>query len=323
MSELKIWCNVPFENNLRWQLERAVKPHQIIWASSAGESNLVAGASDPAALEADVLFGQPAVEDVLASDHLKWMHITSAGYTRYDRDDVRSRLKGIKALFTNSSSVYDEPCALHLLAFLLAETRGLYNCFRSQQERKWDYSAHRPTMRVLEGDRILIVGFGAIARRFVELLQPFDVEINAVRRTVKGDEGVTTYTIDQLDDYLPWADHVVNILPASPSTEQKFGKLQFRLMQPGASFYNVGRGDTVDQEALLETLNSGRLKTAYLDVTTPEPLPEDHPLWTHPNCFITPHIAGGVQDEDARLLDHFVSNLRRFSRGTTPKDIVF
>lgn len=323
MSSLTVWCNVPFDKYLRRRLEESLYPNRVVWASAAGESNLVAGSSDPAALEADVLFGQPAVEDVLASDHLKWMHITSAGYTRYDQEEVRAWIKSRKIVFTNSSSVYDEPCAVHLLAFLLAETRGLYEIAASQRERRWDYAVHRPKMRVLEGDRILIVGFGAIARRFVELLQPFDVEIKAVRRTVTGDEGVTTYTIDQLDDYLPWADHVVNILPASPSTEHKFGKLQFRLMQPGASFYNVGRGDTVDQGALIETLESGRLKTAYLDVTSPEPLPEDHPLWTQPNCFITPHIAGGVQDEDERLLMHFVSNFKRFSRGAAPVDVVF
>lgn len=323
MSTLKVWCNVPFDSDLRQKLEEAVAPHQLVWASSAGQSNLVAGASDPAALEADVLFGQPAVEDVLSSENLRWMHITSAGYTRYDRDDVRERIKARGAVFTNSSSVYDEPCAVHLMAFLFAELRGLHPCAVSQNSQSWDYSAHRPKMRVLEGDRILVVGFGAIARRFVEMLKPFEVGITAVRRTVKGDEGIPTYSVDHLEALLPWADHVVNILPASPSTEKRFGQEQFDLMQEGAKFYNVGRGDTVDQEALLSALQSGKVKSAYLDVTTPEPLPSDHPLWTQPNCFITPHIAGGVQDEDLRLLSHFVSNLRRFSTGTTPKDIVF
>ncbi|MSU70686.1 MAG: hypothetical protein EXS39_07925 [Opitutaceae bacterium] len=86
------------------------------------------------------------------------------------------------------------------------------------------------------------------------------------------------------------------------------------LLRPGATFYNVGRGATVDQDALLAALRSGRIR-AYLDVTTPEPLPVDHLLWSLPNCSITPHAAGGAQHENQRLMDHFLANLRRFERG--------
>jgi phosphoglycerate dehydrogenase-like enzyme len=86
-------------------------------------------------------------------------------------------------------------------------------------------------------------------------------------------------------------------------------------MKAGAIFYNIGRGSTVDQSALLEALASGRLRYAYLDVTDPEPLPAEHPLWAQPNCFITPHTAGGAVDEFERLAKHFVGNLRRFEAG--------
>jgi phosphoglycerate dehydrogenase-like enzyme len=88
-----------------------------------------------------------------------------------------------------------------------------------------------------------------------------------------------------------------------------FSNLQ--AMKPGAIFYNIGRGTTVDQAALAEALGSGRLSAAYLDVTDPEPLPPEHPLWTTPNCVITPHTAGGHSDEWDRLVDHFLANLRR------------
>ena len=80
-------------------------------------------------------------------------------------------------------------------------------------------------------------------------------------------------------------------------------------------FYNIGRGTTVDQSALLDALHTGKLSAAYLDVTNPEPLPPDHPLWSAPNCYITPHTAGGHHDEFERLARHFIDNLRRFERG--------
>ena len=86
-------------------------------------------------------------------------------------------------------------------------------------------------------------------------------------------------------------------------------------MKPGAVFYNIGRGTTVDQDALGEALRSGRLRAAYLDVTDPEPLPPEHPLWTTPNCVITPHTAGGHDNEWTRLVQHFLANLRRHEAG--------
>ena len=86
-------------------------------------------------------------------------------------------------------------------------------------------------------------------------------------------------------------------------------------MQPGALFYNVGRGTTVDQTALINHLTSGHLGVAYLDVMDPEPLPSDHPLWVTPNCFITPHTAGGHLHEDVSLVVHFLENLRRWEQG--------
>ena len=90
---------------------------------------------------------------------------------------------------------------------------------------------------------------------------------------------------------------------------------RFAAVRPGAIFYNVGRGGTVDQHALLGALESGKLGAAYLDVTVPEPLPADHPLWTAPRCYITPHTAGGHSDEHERFVAHFIENLQRYTAG--------
>ena len=269
----------------------------------------------------EILFGQPDPEKALALPNLKWIQITSAGITRYDTPEFRAAMKAKGAILTNSSSVFDDPCAQHLLAFLLADARDLPEAFRTQLGPKdWPVERRRMDSYLLGDRRLLIVGYGAIARRLVALLKPLGVDVTAVRRTPKGDEAVPTHPIDDLDRLLPEFDTVVDILPASPSTAGLFDADRFAKMKDGALFLNIGRGTTVDQNALLAALP--RLKGAYLDVTDPEPLPSDSPLWSAPNVVITPHTAGGHRGEELRLVRHFLRNLERFRKGESLEDRV-
>jgi phosphoglycerate dehydrogenase-like enzyme len=112
-------------------------------------------------------------------------------------------------------------------------------------------------------------------------------------------------------------------LPESASTRRFFDSERFGQFKPGARYYNIGRGPTTDQEALRTALTSGRLAAAYLDVTDPEPLPPDHPLWSLPNCYITPHTGGGHVTEPIRTVQHFIDNLRRYERGEPLVDRVW
>ena len=141
------------------------------------------------------------------------------------------------------------------------------------------------------------------------------MKVMAYRRKPRGDEGVPVITEDQLAGALAEADHIVDILPDSAATRHFFDAARFAMIKPGAIFYNIGRGTTVDQDALLEALRSGRIGAAWLDVTEPEPLPDEHPLRQEPNCFITPHVAGGHVDETKTLVRHFLKNFERFVRG--------
>jgi phosphoglycerate dehydrogenase-like enzyme len=220
--------------------------------------------------------------------------------------------------------VYEEPCAEHCLAMMLALARRLPQCLLDQQrpDHPWQAAEHRIGCRLLVGQTVLILGYGAIGRRLAELLQPLRMNVIAVRRTVRGDEAGRVVAQDQLDELLPEADHVVNTLPENPQTVRSFTSERFNAMKPGAIFYNVGRGTTVDQEALQVALETGKLAAAYLDVTNPEPLPRTHPLWTTQNCFITPHTAGGHHDEFERLVRHFLGNLERFEGGKELMDRV-
>ena len=141
------------------------------------------------------------------------------------------------------------------------------------------------------------------------------MQLWGVRRVPRGDESIPILSEIEADARLPEVDHVVNILPANDSTAHYFNAARFARCKPGARFYNIGRGATVAQDALLEALRASHLDAAYLDVTDPEPLPVDHPLWTAPNCYVTPHIGGTHSDEEDRLVEHFLKNLRAFEQG--------
>ena len=144
----------------------------------------------------------------------------------------------------------------------------------------------------------------------------------AVRRQTRSERGVRIIPEENISTALAAADHVVNILPDNPSTRNYVNARRIACCKPGARFYNVGRGSTVDERALLEALRSGRIGDAYLDVFEIEPLPTDSPFWSLPNCYITPHTAGGRHDQDTAIVKHFLHNLAAFERGEPMVDRV-
>ena len=274
--------------------------------------------------EAEILFGQPDPSALLRGGAVRWVQLTSAGYTRYDRDDLRAVLRTRDAALTNSSRVFDEACAQHLVAMLLALARELPRCLDNQRSpRVWLHDEPRAGRRfLLNGQSVVIYGYGAIARRVVEILHPFGLRLTGVRRRLRGDEAVPMLTEAEADTRLGEMDHVFNLLPANASTTHYFDAARFSRCKPGACFYNIGRGTTVDQDALIASLRTGHLAVAYLDVTDPEPLPPEHPLWAALNCFITPHIAGTHDNEETRLAEHFLANLAAFEAGQAMTDRV-
>src|SRR5665213_699476 len=291
---LTIWCNTHFPDPAMAELRERLSGHRLLLSAGLQKSNLVTAGPDPSLAQADIALGQPELGQAMSLPGLRWVHLTSAGYTRYDRDDVRAAFAGRGAVMTNSSSVYAEPCAEHVFAMMLAMSRRLPQCVEDQRAaRPWRTAEHRAASHLLTAQTVLILGFGAIAARLVELLAPLRMEVVAVRRRPMGNEGCRVLPVGMTDELLPLADHIVNILPASPATTNFLDRRRLGLMKPTALLYNIGRGATVDQEALVTALNQQKIAGAYLDVTDPEPLPPEHPLWSAPNCHITPHTAGG------------------------------
>lgn len=313
---LTIWCNAKFSVGATHLLVEGVGAHPLVFAASGSASVLDAGAEDPALDAADIALGQPHAGQCQRSARLKWISVTSAGYTRYDFEEFRDALRNRRVTFTNASSVFAEPCAQHALAMMLALGRQLLPAYREQlDERGWRYAENRAASRMLNGETVLMLGFGAIGRRLAELLAPFQMRLFAVRRRAYSEPGVHIISEERLSSVIATADHVINILPENESTRNYVNARRLDWCKRGAKFYNIGRGTTADQNAVIEALESGRLGAAYLDVTDPEPLPPAHRLWSAPNCFITPHTAGGRHDQDEMLVRHFLKNLAEFERG--------
>jgi len=318
MSTLKVFTDVQAAPDLIAWLRESIAPHELLVPAPTGASVLADVPTDPLMAEADIVFGQPRVDAVLASEKLKWLQVSTAGFTRYDTPAFRAAMKERGVPVTNSSHVYDDPCAEHVFAFMLANARQLPRALKSRcANGTAEWTGLRQDSFLLQGQSLLIVGYGAIAERLIELLAPFRMKITAMRRSPRGDEKVPIVTPEEVAGALANADHVINILPDNAASVRWFDAARFAQMKPGSIFYNIGRGTTVDQEALAASLKSGHLGAAWLDVTDPEPLPDEHPLWSFENCYITPHIAGGQADETRVLMRHFVDNFARYQKGET------
>lgn len=174
-------------------------------------------------------------------------------------------------------------------------------------------SIYPPVMlEELTGKRVLLVGYGAIGKEIERMLEPFAVELKRVARTPRSHPEV--HAVSELDSLLPWAEVVILILPATPESVGLIGQKQLELLRQGALLVNAARGPIVDTDALVEALNSGRIRAA-IDVTDPEPLPAGHPLWNCPNLLITPHIGGSSPQFGPRSLRTAADELERWING--------
>ena len=321
MKTLKIFSDSPLSDSAKKLLKEGVAPHQVIFPEKISTSVLSHAEMDPRFPSADIAFGQPVVADVLRTGKLRWIHLTSAGYTRYDTPEFREAVKARGLIVTNSSAVYDEPCAEHVFAFMLAHARKLPRALQARHTNgSAEWNALRNSAVSLRNQKLVILGYGAIAIKLLELLRPFAMNMVALRRRPRGDEEIPIVTPEQLRPALADADHVINILPENADSVHFISAERLAWMKPGAVFYNIGRGKTVDQSALLDALRARHLEAAWLDVTDPEPLPPDHPLFSTPNCFITPHAAGGHRNEAESLVRHFLDNFRCYLNEQPLKD---
>jgi phosphoglycerate dehydrogenase-like enzyme len=211
--------------------------------------------------------------------------------------------------------LHDSSTAEYALALILAAQRELPRWFRAQDEGRWEHTHTRS----LAGSRVLIVGYGSIGAALDARLRACEAETVRVARRPRPDEQV--FGVADLEGLLPSADIVVLTTPLLAETRGLLDARRLALLPDGALVVNVGRGPVLDTSAILAETASGRLRAA-LDVTDPEPLPPDHPLWHSPGTIITPHIAGGAADFYPKAADFIVRQVRRFAAGEPLRNVV-
>ena len=225
---------------------------------------------------------------------------------------------------TNMSGIHAVPVTEHVFALLLAFARELRPALRAQQAREWiPYGQHEHLFELAD-KTMLLIGVGAIGERTARIAAVMDIRVLGVRRDpTVGATGVDAmYGPDQLRGLLPQADFVVLTVPLTTETRGMIGEQELRAMKPTAYLINVGRGGTVDEDALLQALRQGWIAGAGLDVFETEPLPEDSPLWELENIIITSHYAGVTPHYQERALGVFCDNLERYQAGVPLRNVV-
>lgn len=280
-------------------------PGALVDAVRAGGGDVVSPEEAEALVWADP--ADPEGLSRLLAEHpnLRWVQLPWAGIEPY--------VEVVRAFpdrtWTCAKGVYSEPVAEHVLALALAGRRRLdrYAKARTWTGQQGEY---------LLGSRVTILGGGGIAQSLLHLLRPFGCDVTVVRSTPQPMDGVTrVLPADQTDVGLTGADVVILALPLTPETVGLIDKRRLGLLAPGAALVNVARGQHVVTEDLIPALDNGPLTSVGLDVTDPEPLPDDHPLWARPDVIITPHTANtrvmGLPLLGARVTD----NVRRSIAG--------
>ena len=252
-----------------------------------------------------------------ALPHLRMVQTFSAGVDRIERHVPPG------VILCSAAGVHDISVSQWVVAALLGMQRRLPEYVDLQRRAAWSREVGLPVgtglgrstdemdeIDDLDGALVLILGHGSIGRAVAARLEPFGMRVTGIARRTR--EGVETSAA--LPHLVPQADVVVDLLPLTPQTDRFVGAELLARMKPQALFINAGRGRTVDTDALLTALTDGRIRAA-LDVTDPEPLPADHPLWRAPNVLITPHIAGSVTRWEARAYRFAGEQIRRYVSG--------
>lgn len=250
-------------------------------------------------------------EDLLArAEDLELFACAYAGYGHLPLDALEERVIAV----TNAAGIHAPSIAEQVVGNLLVFSRRLHEGWRRQQNREWrHYQAYELTDKT-----VTVVGLGAIGHAVVERLQGFGVDTIGVRYTPeKGGptDEVISFDPDDFHAALAETDYLVLCCPLTETTRGLIDREAFATLDPDAVLVNVGRGKLVDTDDLVAALRSQQLRGAALDVTDPEPLPEDHPLWTLENVLITPHNAGHTPYHWPRLADILAENVDRLEAG--------
>ena len=271
--------------------------------------------------DANIIIGEPRNEDFAYCEKLELMHSPSSGVNYY----VQGGCFPENAILCCMTGGYGNILAEHLLGMVLSLCRRLPEYRDQQHQHLWKLCLYD---KQLEGSTLLILGAGDIGTTVAKWMRPMVEKVIGVRRIVrqKPDCYDEMITLAELDEYLPQADIVVCALPHTPETIHLLDEQRMRKMKKDAVLVNGGRGSLIDQQALCRLLDEGRFWGVGLEVTSPEPLPSEDPLWDQPRVIITPHAAGNSfalgSPLERKIWNFIIENVADYLRGGEPKNQV-
>lgn len=262
--------------------------------------------------QADILltYGEDLNDErVEMAKNLKWIMVLSAGLDKMPFEAIKKK----EIIVTNARGIHKIPMAEYTLSMMLQVARKSKRIIHNEENKNWDRSIR---MTELADKTVAIIGTGAIGSEIARLAKAFRMRTIGVNRSGREVDHIDDiHTTKELIEVLRQADFIVSVLPSTTETSHIFSKREFQAMKDDAVFINIGRGSAVDEGALKETLDSGELGHAVLDVFETEPLPENHPFWEMENVTVTPHISGISPQYHYRSFEIFEKNLHTFLKG--------
>jgi phosphoglycerate dehydrogenase-like enzyme len=269
--------------------------------------------------EAEVIYGLRLPENILErAPRLKWVQTSSAGVDTL----VGTKLWQSDVILTSTSGIHASPMREHVLGMMLMFVKHAHVYFGNKQDRIW--KQHIPDQ--LSGKTLGVVGLGRIGEAIARAAKAFDMRVVATRRhvTKHGTFSAvdTLYPADKLLEMLGKSDFVVVTVALTEETRKLIGERELRAMKSTAYIINIARGSVIDEAALTKALKEKWIAGAGLDVFEKEPLPKESELWALPSVIITPHVAGLMPDYNARAMDVFCENLRRYLAGQPLMNVI-
>ena len=268
--------------------------------------------------QVEIAYGWLNADQLARATRLRWLQTGGAGV-----EGLMPHVQSDTLTLTNARGVGAAPITEHMFGMLLVVTRRLAQAWDRQKTHQWNGDGLGDRVGLLSGKTLGVLGVGAIGGHSAQVGKAFGMRVVGLRRGGGPHPAVERmYTPGDRLAFLSGCDVVMNTLPLTAATRGFLGRAEFDALPPGAILVNTGRGKTVDTEALLDSLRSGHLGAALLDVTDPEPLPPDHPLWTMENVYLTPHYSGSRPDYTERADAIFLDNLGRYLAGEALANVV-